>query len=68
MTCFHTRLREEREANKMSQDDLAKLVNVSQQTISRYERGPHEPSFELLVQICKALETSSDYLLGIKEI
>ena len=39
----------------MSQEDLAKTVNVSRQTINAIEKGDYNPTINLCIAICKAL-------------
>ncbi len=39
----------------LSQDDLAKKVGVSRQTISAVEKGDYNPTINLCISICKAL-------------
>lgn len=39
----------------MSQGELAELCNLSQQTISDFERGKTEPSLTNAVKLCEAL-------------
>ena len=51
----------------VSQDELAKRLNVKQQTVSRYAGGVAEPSFDILIEIAKFFDVSADYLLGIKD-
>ena len=50
-----------------TQSDMAKMLNVSQQCYSDYERGKTNPDLETLVQLTKILGVSSDYLLGITD-
>lgn len=38
----------------MSQEDLAKAVGVTRQTIGAIENGSYNPTLKLCVQICKA--------------
>lgn len=53
---------------KITQVDLAKAINVKQETISAYESDKAFPSADALVKIADYLNTSTDYLLGrIKE-
>ena len=40
------RIRELRESFKIRQIDLAKKLNISQGTLSNWERGVHDPSSE----------------------
>ena len=46
----------------MSQDDLAKAVNVSRQTINAIEKGDYNPSINLCIAICKVLGVTLDDL------
>lgn len=48
----------------ITQVDLAKAINVKQETISAYESDKAFPSADALVKIANYLNTSSDYLLG----
>ena len=49
----------------VTQIELAKAANVSKQCISDYKSGKSEPSIDTLFSICKFLDISSDYLLGL---
>lgn len=46
----------------MSQDDLAKACNVSRQTISAVEKGDYNPTINLCIAICRALNKTLDEL------
>lgn len=46
----------------MSQDDLAKEVGVSRQTISAIEKGDYNPTINLCISVCKALGKTLDDL------
>lgn len=48
----------------ITQVELAKVLNVKQETISAYESGKALPSCESLVKMAEYLNTSTDYLLG----
>ena len=65
MNKFSERLRKVLEINNISQSALARILNMSQSTINFYCCGKREPSFDVLIKICKALDESADYLLGI---
>ncbi|MBI4858467.1 MAG: helix-turn-helix transcriptional regulator [Acetobacterium sp.] len=41
--------------NDISQEELAKLVGVTRQTIGMIEAGKFNPSLQLCIAICKAL-------------
>lgn len=46
----------------LTQQDLAKQVGVSRQTISMIEAGDHNPTLNLCIDICKALHTDLNTL------
>lgn len=59
------RLKIARIENDMSQDDLAKSVGVTRQTIGLIEAGDYNPSLKLCIAICKTLgKTLNDLFWG----
>lgn len=48
----------------LSQSDLASILNLSQQSIYKYENGISEPSIETLISLATYFDTSVDYLIG----
>lgn len=67
MKNFGLRLKETLKVNGMSQQELAKKINMSQSVVNNYCTGKREPTLDVLVSICKALNESADYLLGIDD-
>ena len=51
----------------ISQKQLSKRINLSEAVVSRYISGEREPRANVLANIATALNTTSDYLLGIEE-
>lgn len=49
------KLKAARALKDWSQDDLAKRINVSRQTINAIESGDYNPSINLCIAICKEL-------------
>ena len=49
------KLKSARALKDLSQDDLAKAVGVSRQTINAIEKGDYNPTINLCIAICKAL-------------
>lgn len=47
---------------RLSQEALAKLIGVSRQTINMIERGEYNPTLQLCIKICKALNRTLDQL------
>lgn len=62
------RLRQLREEAGLTQIQLAKMVNLSQQTIGHYEVNRSEPNIKTLELLAGILSTSVDYLLGLSDI
>lgn len=56
------RLKAARAGMDLSQDDLAKICGVSRQTISSIEKGDYNPTINLCIAICKALNKTLDEL------
>lgn len=57
------RIFELRKANKLSQEQLAEKVNVSRQSISKWESGETIPEIERIIELSKIFHVSTDYLL-----
>ena len=52
----------------MMQKELAEKIGVSEIVISRYVHGGRIISVPILIEICKTLNVSADYLLGLSEV
>ena len=50
-----------------SQLEIANEIGVSQQCVSDYKAGRIVPSLEKLYELCKCLDVSADYLLGLDD-
>lgn len=57
-------IRELREDRDLSQADIAKVLNTTQQMYSRYENGTCEMPIRHLVVLCDYYGVSADYVLG----
>ncbi|HBI91827.1 MAG: helix-turn-helix transcriptional regulator [Terrisporobacter othiniensis] len=55
-------LKKYRQFNELTQEELAKKVNVRRETIARLENGKYNPSLELAVRISKELNTPIEKL------
>lgn len=58
------RIRELRRARHITQLKMAMDLNMSQNTISRYESGDREPGIAELICIADYFHVSIDYLVG----
>ena len=56
------KLKAARAGKDLSQDQLAAACGVSRQTISSIEKGDYNPTINLCIAICKALDKTLDDL------
>lgn len=61
------RILELRQKKKLTQQQLADILNVSQQSIHKYENGICSPTIEGLRDMAEFFDTSIDYLVGITD-
>jgi len=59
------RLRASREAKGWTQVYVAKIIDITSQALSNYERSDRDPDTPLLKQLAELYEVSTDYLLGL---
>ena len=52
-----------RKALGISQEELANLLNISRQAVSRWETGAAMPDTEKIIQLSRVFHVSTDYLL-----
>jgi len=64
MKTYVDRMRELREDNDFSQEDIAKVLKTTQQTYSRYEMGINELPIRHLLTLSQFYHVTTDYLLG----
>lgn len=57
-------LREDR-SERLYQEDIAKLLNTTQQTYSLWERGDREIPFHHAITLAKFYNVSLDYIAGL---
>ena len=67
MKIFSIRLKELRKSCGYSQQQLAELLNVRQQSYARYENGKGEPNLDTVVKIATIFDVTTDFLLGLSE-
>ena len=61
---MNLKLRKYREANSLTQQDLAKVIGKSFRTIQSWERGDSFPNAEALWDLCVYFDTDPDDFLG----
>lgn len=65
---FDKKLKSLRTENNMTQDYVAKRLNVARSTIAGYETKNRQPSHEKLTALADLFNVSVDYLLGSDEL
>ena len=61
------RLREIRLQHGETQQQIADVLGISQQSYMRYERGINEMPIRRIIVLCKHYNLSADYLLGLTD-
>lgn len=67
MNQFKERINEVLSEKNLSQNAFAKRISMSQSVINNYCMGRREPTLDVLFLICKELNVSADYLLGLED-
>ena len=61
-------LKKQRKLRELTQEQLADILGVSFQSVSKWERGEGYPDIELLPTIAEYFGITTDELMGMKEI
>ncbi|WP_393920302.1 helix-turn-helix domain-containing protein [Bacillus altitudinis] len=64
---FGKRITTLRKKAGLTQEELAKKLNVTRSALSQYELGTREPNYDLLLKIADFFEVTVDYLLRGEE-
>lgn len=64
---FIQNIRRIRKERGYSQEDIAELLNTTQQQYSKYENGANEIPVRHIITLCRFYQISSDWLLGLKD-
>jgi transcriptional regulator with XRE-family HTH domain len=60
-----SRLSKARIGKGLTQENVAKILGITYQALSNYERGARDPDTELLAKLAELYSVSADYLLGL---
>ena len=60
-------IRDLREDNDKTQQEIADILATSQTMYARYERGANELPIRHLIKLCDYYNVSADYILGRKQ-
>ena len=64
---LYKRIRDLREDKDLTQRDLARILNCSQQVYSNYELGQRDLPTDILIKLSDFYQVSTDYILGISD-
>lgn len=64
---YRARLRALREDRDLTQTEVGKLLNKSQQGYSHIEEGRAELKIDDLAKLCRFYQVSADYIIGLKD-
>ena len=65
---YRERMRALREDNDITQAEIAKVINKSQQGYNHIETGRAELKIDDLIKLCKFYNVTSDYFIGLSDI
>ena len=64
---YYKRIREIRIKNNETQQQLADLLETTQQAYLKYEKGINEMPIRRIIKLCEHYNLSADYILGITD-
>ena len=65
--CIGRRIKEIRSEHSLSQQEFGKLLFVSQDTVSLWEKGKSLPTTEFIIAMAKTFNISADYILCLSD-
>ena len=63
----YMKLKELREEKNLKQIELAKYLNIKQNTYSQYESEKRQLPIDILIKLAKFYNTTTDYILGLED-
>lgn len=64
---YRTRMRDLREDHDLTQEQVGKILNKSQQGYNHIEAGRAELKIEDLIKLCRLYKVSADYFIGLSD-
>ncbi len=64
---FSERLGVELKASGLTQKEIAEKLHINPANITNWKKGINIPSLEVFYELCKILDVSADYLLGLSD-
>ena len=63
----YKRIRDLREDRDLTQKEMSKILNCSQQVYSNYELGQRDIPTDILIKLSAFYKVSTDFILGITD-
>lgn len=67
MDNYYKRLRDLREDNDLTQQQVADYLGMKQSQYCRYERGLRDIPTDILIRLARLYKTSTDYILELTD-
>lgn len=67
MTDYRSRLRNVREDRDLTQAEVGRVLNKSQQGYNHIEAGRAELKIDDLIRLCRFYNLTADYLIGLSD-
>lgn len=67
MDNYYRRIKDLREDNDVTQQEICDYLNMKQPQYSRYERGLRDVPSDVLIKLAKYYKTSVDYILELTD-
>lgn len=64
MNNYYPRIRDLREDNDLTQENVAKMLGMKQPQYFRYENGYRDIPTDMLIKLADYYNTTTDYILG----
>ena len=61
------RIKDLREDHNLTQEQVAKILHIKQNTYSQYENEQRQLPLSCLIALAKFYKTSTDYILGLTD-
>ncbi len=64
---IYMKLKELREENNLTQTEIAKILNIKQNTYSQYENEKRQLPIDVLIELSKFYKVTTDYILELED-
>ncbi len=65
---FQERITDALKQTPLQQKEIAEKCGIHPSCLTQYKKGKSEPTLKTLFELCKVLNVSADYLLGLSDI